>query len=482
VLDHDRIFRVNDPRNRAATPAVAAPVQSGNQTLEKVSLLLNGAGGDPGNPILAGLALRDIIPLATGDHLTGLFVFTDRADPKANLVGQVSGGPAGLKIFDLVLVDGQVAVGSPATGAIRNYIQQDSISGTFLRTFWVQSKDFRTVQLNGLPALDPSDLSPVQITVQQINTSDPFIDVLSDFFVSWADEFSVEHRAENANLDPGFAKAYGGVKFVSVFDTNPTPAVEGVGVEVSAFTELLISQQTKVLVQNTTGLKRFTFRFRAKQGSPYFVDCPVEVLVVAKDPCTCDPPTEEDPPPEEDEPCVEPPVDYIPPLDPPSLTPPDTVWSDPGGGLPIVPYSIEGVTPEQGIVTTFLKEPQLTVTIQAQSVGTNPVIKVRRYVFTGDAAAHDSVKLVFLSEKTYIPLVVDGASCPTHSTPYNPAQALRIAFSRTQEILDGVVQFIVWVEDDGLASKPSAIFGPALANLSAFMQPGTGKTAPTAPT
>jgi len=483
IVDHDRIFRAVDPRIPGFAPGVAAPVQSGNQTLEKVALSLNGAGTLPGNPILAGLAMRVDIPLGSGDSLTGLFIFTDRADPKGNLVDQVSGGPAGLVTFDMPIVEGNISVGSPATGAIRNYIRQESLSGIMERTFWVQSKDFNAVQLNSLPALDPITLAPVPITVKRPNTVDPFIDVAVDFFVAWSDEFHVKHRSNNLNLTPGFSKSYGGAAWVSVFDTNPTPAQEGVGTEVSPYTNVNISNQKKVQVENSVGLKRGTFRFRANSGSPYFVDCPFEVNVIEDTPPVCDPPTTSNPPPPDDPPpCVDPPVDYIPPLDPPSTTPVDTVWSDPGGGLSLVPYSLEGVTPEQGVVTEFLKEPQLTITVQSQSTGGSPLVHVRRYTFMGDAAAHDSIKTVLVDEKIFIPLVVSGATCPTNDPPYNTAEALRVAFSVSQELAAGIIWYEVFVVDGGLSSKASSMFGPAIANLSAFMQPGTGKTAPTAPT
>lgn len=480
VLDHDKMVRANDPRVREFVPAIAAPIQSANQTLEKVSITLNRAGTHKGNPILAGLAGRVQIPLATTDILTGLFVFTDRADPKGNLVHLVSGGPAGLRTFDLPMVEGFVSVGSPATGPRRNYLRQVSQEGKFERTFWVQSKDFNTVQLNGLPALDPDTLAPVAITVKRPNTVDAWIDVVADFFVAWADEFHVEHRSNNPNLDPGFAKAYGGSLVVSVFDTNPTPAEEGVGVEVNPYTEVLIAQQKKVQVQNTVGLKRFTFRFRAKVGSPFFVDCPVEVLVIEDDPCVCDPPTEANPPPDEEEPCVPPPIDYIPPTDPPTISPPEMVWSDSGLGL--VPYSIEGVTPEQGIVTETLSEPVLVITVQGQAAGGSPTIRVRRWTFMPDIEAHDSVKLVFVNELEFIPLLVDGATCPTNDPPYQPADAYRIAFSRTQELIASIVFYEVFVDDGGLWSKAAAVLGPGMGQLAEFMIPGSGSTTPTAPT
>ncbi len=473
VLDHDKIVRAPDPRIRGDVPAEASPIQSANQTLEKVSLTLNRAGTHRGNPILAGLAGRVQIPLATLDILTGLFVFTDRADPKGNLIDQVSGGPAGLRTLDLVMVDGQISVGTPATGPRRNYIRQVSASGIFERTFWVQSKDFNTVQLNGTPALDPDTLAPVAITVTQPNVVDPFITLVADFFVAWADEFHVEHRSENLNLTPGYAKAYGGSLFVSVFDTNPTPAVEGVGVEVNPYTEVLIAQQKKVEVQNTVGLKRFTFRFRAKQGSPYFVDCPVEVNVVAVVAPVCNPPVENGgplPPTHTD-------TEWIPPQEPPVQVI-DIPWSDLGGGE-LVPYSVEGVTPIANL--SPLTEPILVFTIQAQVIGANPTVLVRRWCFVAEGTAKASVDIVFDSQKEYIPFLVAGATKPTQGAPYLPAQAYRISFSDSIESLAQIVIYEISIKEGTLVSIGETFFGPGLALIASFIKQGTGVAAPTPP-
>ena len=345
----------------------------------------------------------------------------------------------------------------------------------------MQSKDFNVVQLNGLPALSPTDLSPVAIQLVQPNAVDPWFDVVADFMVGWADEFHVEHRSENQNLTPGFAKAYGGALTVSVFDTNPTPAQEGVGTEVNPFVEQLIGQTKKVQVENTVGLKRFTFRFRAKQGSGYFVDCPVEVNVTATACPPCDPPEEADPPPDEDEPCVYFNPAYIPPSVPGEqiLLNGGIAGSDPGGGEPLVPYSLEGISPVQ--YTAPLVEPIYSITIQGQAVGANPTILVRRWTFSSDTTAQNNLKLTFVDEKEYIPFLVSGATCPTNAAPYTAAQAYRIGLSVSQETVDNIILYEIFIKDGELVSKPQAMLGPGLNAASFQIMPGVGIDRPTLP-
>lgn len=474
ALDHKRISRTTDPRQGALSPADASPIQSANQTREKVALPLNRAGTHPGNPILAGLAMRVVIPLDSNDVLTGLFVFTDRADPKGNLVGFVSEGPRGLHEFDLPFVEGHVSIGSPVTGAKRNYIRQESRAGTFERTFWVQSKDFNVVQMNGLPALVPVTLVPDPLQLVQPNVVDPWIDVVVDFMVGWADEFHVEHRSENANLTPGFAKAYGGARTVSVFDTNPAPGQEGVGTEVNPYTEQLIAQTKKVQVENTVGLKRFTFRFRAKQGSGYFVDCPVEVNVTSAVCPPADPPVDSD----NGGPEVYQNPSYIPPQTPPH-TPVDIPGSDLGGGE-LVPYSVVGKTPFTW--TDILEEPVMILQIQAQAAGANPTIVLRRWALVPSTAAHDGVALVFFDQKEYTPLVVPGATKPTHGAPYQPAATYRIGLSVSQEMNDHIGIYNIALKDGDFTSRFVPMFGPSIADIASLLLAGTGVSDPPVPT
>ncbi len=469
-IDHARITRSNEPRLRQPIPALNIPVEGANPTLDKVSAHLNRAGSSASNPILTGMATRRTTILNSSDRMRSIYIFRDARPLGSNLIGTAGTGAPGVYTIDFLAGSGRSVGGTPATGAIKNFIRWESARGIIQKEFWVKSFDFDVVALNGLPALDATTLLKDPIDVLQVDPALEWIDVVIDYMVSWNDEFQALHNAGNPHLDPGFLKAYGGAKFVSLFETGLD---EGEGTVINPVTQTEIKDQHIVQVQNTTGQKNFTVRFRSKKESPFWVDIDVAVNVIA---LVC-PPGD---PPEDDNPAVDDPtifVDYIPPVVPP-ITPTDIPESEVAGDF--FPYSIAGVTPT--VFTGLLETPIVVLTIQGQTTGATPIVVVRRYGAISDTGAPGSVRHGFLDETEYIPLVVSGATVPTQGAPYQAAQAYRIAFQWNGEIVAGVTTYVVMLKDGSLYSKGSAFAAPKVTDLALIMLPPLGRADTTPPT
>lgn len=474
VADHQRLRRAVEPRLRGLVPALNVPIEGANQTTDKAGTTLNRGGSSARNPILSGLGHRLTGKIASTDTLTAVQIYQDRASIGANLLALAHAQAAGVFSIDLVAGTGRTKAGSPATGSKKNFIRWKSRDGSIEKEFYIKSFDFDVVALNGIPALDPITLLKTCITVNELPGSVSWIQIITDWMVSWNDDFGALHRrSPNPFLKaPGFLKSYGGAKFVSVFDTST--ATEGVGVQVNPQTQIEIKDLHGVEIQNTPGQKNFTCRFRSKQDSPYFVDVDVCVLVVA-DPCDpSEPPATEDPP-------TDPPVHTcvtVTPFDPPliptdlpgdSSTSPATPGSPESPGVPIAYADPLGVK-------------MVVVTLQGQTTGNTPDVIVRRYSLAIDTAAPGGFKIDFLSLKRYIPLVVAGATTPTKGAPYQAAQAYRVAFQSPTEQLGNVTFYTVQLDDGGLFSQAVVCQAPGIFGLSGFLQQEAGVFNAPAPT
>lgn len=472
VADHLRLRSAVEPRLRGLVPALNVPIEGANQTVDKAGTTLNRAGDSLRNPILSGLGHRLTGKIASTDTLEGVQIYQDRASIGPNLLALAHAQAAGVFSIDLVAGTGRTKAGSPATGAVKNFIRWKSRNGTIEKEFYIKTFDFDVVALEGIPALDPITLLKTCITVNELPGGVAFIQIVADWFVSWNDDFGALHRRSPVEFlkAPGFLKSYGGAKFVSVFDTSTD--IEGIGVQVNPQTQIEIKDLHGVEVENTPGQKDFTVRFRSKKNSTFFVDIDVCVLVLA-DPCDpSDPPTTEDPP-------TEPPViicETIPPEDPP-ITPTDI----PGDGLdPATPGSPEIGPPVEYPDPLTVKLVHLT--IQGQTTGATPNVILRRYSAVADTKSPGGFRLLFISRKTYVPLVVSGATTPTKGAPYQAAQAYRVAFQSAAEELDGVIFYTIQLEDEGLFSQAVPCQAPGILNLSQLFQQEQGVSQPSAPT
>jgi len=452
ALDFDRVHRADEPRLRQPIPALNAALENANQTLDKVVAALNRAGSNPRNPILSGLGGQFQFSLAVADQLKGVFIFQDRANIGSNLKPVTSILAPGVYGINHVYGAGQSIAGSPATGARKNFLRVQSAFGTVEKEFWVKTKDADIVAVDGKPVLDPDTLLPVVLDFFIEDPSRPWLQLPIDFFVSWNDEFQVLHNAKNPFLDPGFLKAYGGSKFVSFFDS--IPGTEGVGVKVNPVTQAPIEDQHLVEVQNTPGLKEFTVRFRSKLGSPYFVDCPVVLNIIAPPVTSCDPPVMGPP-----ETCTAVLVPFGTPIP---------------AGAPDVP-SVPGVPVVVGTPGNPATKDLLIVTVRGAVTSAGKTLLVRRWKYVTSPADLSGTYTDIVSEVgNYIPLANPSAS-PAPGSPYNPGERLTMAFDVGQDRADLVAWYTVQVVDAaGLGGPPMLIPGPRARDIQFTAPGGTG--------
>ena len=444
--DFARISRAEQPRLRQRTPAIAEAVQNANSVLSKVAVTLNRAGSSKANPMLSGLGIELQFALDPNDRLIGVWVYQDRSNTGNSLLSTVSMLAPGLFAFYLQIGGGQIVAGSPALGAIKNFVRIRSEAGSVDKEFWAKTYDADVVQLEGQNCLDPETLLPVPYETYVISASRPWIELSIDFMVGWNDEFQLLHRRSDGDIEAGFLKAYGGAKFVSFFDTET--AEEGVGVEVDPVTQTAIESQHKIRVQNTEGLKEITVRFRSKMDSDFFVDVPIQVLVVDPPGELCATPL--------GEPCSD-------------------VYFKPGDGIPEGSPGIAS-TPEVQVVegTGTFPEELLVITMRGAIVGAEPKLKVTKWRYSTAAVALAGVKTIQVgAEETYLPLV-DTASSPVGDPPYQDPNRLTIALSVNALREENIAYVIVQVDDNGHLSLPALVPGPRARDIQFTPLGGTG--------
>lgn len=447
VPEYKRVTRAKDPTLRSYVPILAEPTENANQTLNKVVMTLNRAGTSKFNPILSGLGQHIEFALNERDRLISYFIYQSRPDFGPNRVSSVVS--LGGSIFGLDMIHGiDTVAGSPSAGAIQNFYRVVSAAGEFEKTAWVKSYDKDVVTINDLDALD-DNLDPVEIELTMIAASQPWIQCNIGFMKSWADEFYVPHARNATDQSIGNFKAYGGAKFVSLFQTGED---EGVGTEVNPETTVDIKDQHTVEVENTAGLKHLTVRFRSKSDSAYYVDVPVLLRVVAPDSDTCDPPISER--------CGE------------ALLLADTPLPEfmPGEASEPNVQVVEG-TPGDPLARKLM-----FFAINFNMVGASPVMVVRRAQAV--ASAEDVAGFAYEEigdDEEYLPLI-EPAVTPVESSPYTgPAQAM-IALDYAIEKTLGVALYTMWIKDGDHISKPVSFPGPKARDIQYLPFGETGGT------
>jgi hypothetical protein len=431
-----------------------SPLENANQVLAKIGLTMNRGGSTRGNPILSGLGVRTEYALGIDDILTAVYLYQDRTNLGLNLRSQVLAAAPGILALEFLAGAGTTVAGSPVTGARRNFIRWDSKRGAVEREFWIKSKDPDIVTVGGFSALDPTTLLPVFRQFSIIGGG-PWLTIPVDFMPSWNDEFLALHRDGNPEIEPGFAKAYGGAKFVSFFDE--VPGTEGVGTAVEPITDAEISTLRQINVQNTPGQKKLTARFRSKAGSVYFVDSPVWIEVLGAPTVICNSPhnytevKEEfftkcgDPPPPD---CPGVPGTPVGEGDPHG--PPPVVW--PGGPVP---------------------QPLVIVGIHGASVGT-PRLVVRKWKLEASAGDPQGAKLTQVgADEFYTTLQAASGEAPLGG-PYAAPVRHRIALDYDADKAADVAYYEVWLDDDTLGSPlrkrsaPILVAGPKARDIGGF--------------
>lgn len=280
--DYRRIHRATAPRLRAPTPALNHATENANVVVNKVALTLNRAGSGPVNPILSGLGMTAEFSLGLQDRVRGVWLYQDRAALGDSLKGDLTPAAPGSWALEFVAGQGRTVAGDMADGAKRNFIRVQSAFGSFEREFWIKEYEADVVAVNGQNCLDTISLDPEEVDVPQVASGATWVQANIDFMVSWNDEFQKLHNAGNPYLDPGFLKAYGGAKFVSLFQTG---SGEGNGTELEAVTQQPIEDLHTINLQNTGGVKHVTVRFRSKLNSLHYVDVPILLNVIPLPSC-----------------------------------------------------------------------------------------------------------------------------------------------------------------------------------------------------
>lgn len=445
ALQHSRIHRADEPRLRHPIPAMQLPIENANQTLNRVVATLYRGGSNAGNPILSGLATRIQFHLSALDAVVGLYIFQDHALLGPNLSSKVFNIAPGIYGADVVFGSTYTKAGTPATGAVRNFVRIQTKFGTTEREFWVKSKDADIVVLNQLPALDPVTLTAVFISAPIVGAG-AWLDVSIDFFASWNDEFQVLHNAKNPFLDTGFLKAYGGAQFVSFFDT--TPGTQGVGVAVNPVTDAAIKDKHTIQVQNTLGDKLITVRFRSKAASPYYVDVPIKIRVTG---VTCE--------------CIE--ESGAPPVSETHLVLFCPSGSPPPPSHPGQPSTPDVVNPPW-VPGTPVAQDLVLVSIQGAVVGSSPRVIVRKWQHSADVSkGSGSLMTVVGSDISLVPQQYP-ASSPLLGGDYLAPKFYRVAFDFDVDGAAGVAFYEVFLKDGDLTSVPVLIAGPRARDICNF--------------
>lgn len=238
---------------------------------------------------------------------------------------------------------------------------------------------------------------------------------------------------------------------VEIETDGTTPGVEGQGTMVVPFTDQEIKDTRSVQLENITGQKDITFRFRSKAGSTKFVDCPVLIDVVAAIAAQCDPPVIlEDP-----EPCTV--LLYL----KDEAVPADTPDAASQPGVPTVAGS-----------GTFDRD-ILVVTIRG-SVKASASVLVKFWKYVQDTKDLGSADMrIAKSEVELIPLSLDSAT-PAAPVGYMAPRRYVIAFDVAQEKFENVAYFNLMLKDGDLLSEPLLIAGPKVRDLDFFPPGGQG--------
>lgn len=445
IPQHQRYTRVVDPTLRGLVPALSVPRENANQTVNKVSALMNRAGSNPRNPVLSGLGGHVEFMLEERDRLISVFFYRRRDELGPDLIDEVVTLGDSLFGLDFLFGSGTTVAGTPVDGAVRNFLRILSKAGAAERVFWVKSYDKDVVTVEGQNTLDDA-LDPVEIVVNIIDATRDWLDLKIDFFVSWSDEFQVLHNRNAVDVENGNLKSYGGVKFVSLFQTSEDEAIPGDSTEVKNVLQVDIKDQHTLQVENTAGLKHVTARFRSKQNSAYFVDVDFLVRVVAPEAGLCVSPLGER--------CGE-----------------ELLLS--GTALPAELQSTPSVPMVQDVAGTPgapISADLFYLAVHANAVGATPTLIVERYGVVASADDLEGHLFQKISELEYKALTAP-AVAPDPGPPFVGPKRHTVCFNRNTELGLGVALYVLYLKDGDHYSKPTPFPGPASRDTT-FMAPG----------
>lgn len=448
VPNYRRLTRVTDPALRGLVPAMAQPADNANQTVARAAGLLYRAGSSPRNPILAGIGTRLTFQIGDDDRLRAVYAFQKHGTPGPNLLNQLSLLGDNTFALDFLVGAGLLVNGSPAAGAVQNFLRIESKAGAFEKTVWAKSYDHDVVTVEGQNALAAGTLAPVEIVAQIIDASRDWLDLTIDFMVSWNDEFQVLHNRNAEDIERGNTKPYGGAKFVSFFQTGED---EGVGSEVNPVTKVETANQHTLQVENAVGLKHVTVRFRSKADSIYFVDVDILIRVIAEPACDCTTPLSER--------CGE-------------------QLLKAGATIPValpVVASTPGVQVVAGAPGDPVARDLMYFAIHANTAGAAAKLNVKR--FAAVMSTQDVAGFVYelISDLDYLPLT-SPAAAPDPGAPYLGPVQMTVAFDKLLEKLAGVALYVMAAKDGDHVSTAQAFPGPAIRDTQFFPSGETGGT------
>ena len=227
------------------------------------------------------------------------------------------------------------------------------------------------------------------------------------------------------------------------------PGVEGSGTQVKPVTEALIDTLRDIEIENVTGVKKITVRFRSKASSIHVVDCPIEITVVFDPALTCTVPVIED--------CVE-------------------VLLLVGTPLPVEAQdaaSVPGVQDVVGTVGVPLTRNLLYLGIRSAIAGSAAKLRVQKWAPIASAPDLAGARVTKVADDVYLPLVFTSGS-PLSGVPYQAPQRLTVAMDVLSDTALNVGYYTIQVVDGDLVSDPVLVLGPNARALQFFPTGGTG--------
>lgn len=241
---------------------------------------------------------------------------------------------------------------------------------------------------------------------------------------------------------------------VEIETDGTTPGQEGQGTEVNPVTDAPIEDQHLIQIQNTTGDKDITVRFRSKAGSLFFVDCPIKFNVTTQLVPDCDEPIIG-----EGEACAAVLLKVGTPLPPGT---PDMI-SQPG-------VQVVAGTPGEPLTQDLW-----IFTIRGVIVGGVHELLVSRWKQVADVKDVAGARLSRVRpDEVYLPLVLASSTPVSPGSPYGDPKRLVIALSAIQEKADLTALLNFYVKDGDLHSTAIPILGPSSRDICFFPEGDQG--------
>ena len=237
---------------------------------------------------------------------------------------------------------------------------------------------------------------------------------------------------------------------VEIETDGRAPGVEGTGTQVKPVTKAIIDSLRDIEIQNTSGVKKITVRFRSKSDSVHLVDCPIELTVVT-DPAaiSCTVPVIED--------CVEVLLLVGTPL-------PDELQDT---------ASVPLVQDVEGTVGVPLTRNLLYVGIRSAIAGSTAKLRVQKWASVASAPDLAGARVTKVADDIYLPLKFTSSS-PLSGAPYQAPQRLTVAFDVLGDTALNVGYYTLEVVDGTLVSDPVVVLGPNARALQFFPTGGLG--------